>query len=46
MLPSGVPNEEFGRMIFEKNLPWGDRTTDQFTPSAAARSDEAWRQNV
>jgi len=22
-LPSGAPKEEFGRMIFEKNLPWG-----------------------
>jgi len=22
-LPSGSPKEEFGRMIFEKNLPWG-----------------------
>jgi len=23
MLPSGAPKEEFGRMIFEKILPWG-----------------------
>jgi len=22
-LSSGSPQEEFGRMIFEKNLPWG-----------------------
>jgi len=22
-LPSGAPKEEFGRMIFQKNLPWG-----------------------
>jgi len=22
-LPSGGPKKEFGRMIFEKNLPWG-----------------------
>jgi len=21
-LPSGAPEEEFGRMIFQKNLPW------------------------
>jgi len=22
-LPSGGPKEEFGRMIFQKNVPWG-----------------------
>ena len=42
-LPSGVPKEEFGRMIFEKISFIGDRTKVKSTPSAAARGDEAWR---
>jgi len=39
-LPSGVPKEEFGWMILEKNIEV------QSKPSAAARGGEAWRRNV
>ena len=42
-LPSGVLEEEFGRMIFNVPLALGDRTKVQSTPSAAARGGEAWR---
>jgi len=47
-LPSGVPKEEFGRMIFGKRSSLRDRTEVQLTPmaAAAAKGGEARRQNV
>ena len=46
-LPSGVPKEEFGRMIFGKKSSLRDRTEVQLTPMAAeaARGGEARRQD-
>jgi len=46
-LPSGVPKEEFGWMIFEKKTSVGNPNGNvQSTPLAAARGGEAWRRNV
>jgi len=41
-LHSGVPEEEFGRMIFEKKIPWG--TVLKFCQHHMR--GEAWRRNV
>jgi len=45
-LPSGVPKEEFGRMIFENKSSMEHHTKVQSTPSAADRGGEAWRRNA
>ena len=36
MLPSGAPEEEFGRMVFQKKSSLGDRTKFRSTTSAGA----------
>jgi len=41
MLPLGAPKEEFGRMIFEKNLPW--RTFSLLLHTTCVRSCCIWR---
>jgi len=45
-LPSRVPKEEFGWMIFDKNLPWGTWARGKrrnFSPAAAARHSHSAR---
>jgi len=45
-LPSRVPKEEFGWMIFDKNLPWGTGARGKrrgFSPAAAVRHSHSAR---